>query len=443
MEHASLRPFILAKDIKAWLRNYLYYSTLIYVFSLLIIVRLGLSIRFIEVSLLLICLVVNVTRVSAWIYWFLLYLGMSGIIGIARGTDSLPQFLIEFRAISINLLFYSFFFKLIRNDFERAFFTYTRIAFWFAVIAFPLWVGSCITAHDYIRLQGLATEPAEFCSIILPAYYWYAYQLFTERKRGVEVAVFTLAVTLSGSSLGYLSVAFGILLLLSRGSKHILTGFLTVCVLLGTAYEASSFFRMRVDDTLLAATTLDFSGIGSNLSAYSLVSNALVTEQVLKESPLIGNGLGSHAISHARFLGNLRGIEFFVDMNLENANALEAGSFTLRVLSEFGILGYLGLLAFLVYFHVGGKGPRAAMSNAILVCFFLKLIRSGQYYPPEQFFFVFIYILNHRKFRRESRAGVHGASSRSPLAPLDPIETKGILGVNNEKRTKGRLCLSI
>src|ERR1035441_164197 len=197
-------------------------------------------------------------------------------------------------------------------------------------------------------------------------------------------------------------------------------------MLLGTAYEASSFFRMRVDDTLLAATTLDFEEIGSNLSTYSLISNALITQQVLKESPLIGNGLGSHAISHARFLSNLRGIQFFVDMHLENANALEAGSFTLRVLSEFGILGYLGVLAFLVHFHVGGKGHRAAISNAILVCFFLKLIRAGQYYPPEQFFFIFIYIFNHRQFIRESRTGAPVTKSRFPLAPLNPIEVKEI-----------------
>src|ERR1017187_10151055 len=221
MEYASKPPVALAKAIKTFLRNYLYFSTLIYVFSLLLMGRL--SIRFMEVNLLLMCLVVNVTRISGWIYWFLLYLALSGIVGIARGTDAFPQFLIESRAISINLLYYYFFFKLIRNDFERAFLAYARIAYWFAIIALFVWAGACIAGHDIERLRGLATEPAEFCSLIMPAYYWYAYRLLTARKHVVEVVIFAIAVILLVSSLGYLSVAFGILLLSSRSSKHILS----------------------------------------------------------------------------------------------------------------------------------------------------------------------------------------------------------------------------
>ena len=338
----------------ARLRNFLYYSTLIYVFSALLIVRLGLSIRPLEVGLLLMCLVVSITHISGWILWFLLYLFVSGVLGIAHGTDSFSLFFVQFRAISINLLYYYFFFKMIRNDFERAFFTYTRIAYWFAIIALPLWAGSCIAAHDYVRLAGLATEPAAFCILIVPAYYWYAYQLVTTHKHAAEVAIFTLAVVLSGSSLGVLSVAFGAFLLLSGRRRHFLAAPLVVCALLGIMYASSSLFRLRVDDTLVAATTLDLTG--SNLSTYALISNALVTQQVLEESPLIGNGLGSYPMSHERFLYNIQGIEFFIEQNLENTDELTASSITLRILSELGILGYLGVLVFLFHFHVGGIG---------------------------------------------------------------------------------------
>jgi lipopolysaccharide O-acetyltransferase len=38
-------------------------------------------------------------------------------------------------------------------------------------------------------------------------------------------------------------------------------------------------------------------------------------------------------------------------------------------------------------------------ARVIKVCFFLKLIRAGAYYQPEQFFFIFIYILNHKRAR--------------------------------------------
>ena len=43
---------------------------------------------------------------------------------------------------------------------------------------------------------------------------------------------------------------------------------------------------------------------------------------------------------------------------------------------------------------------RAAISNALLVVFFLKLIRDGNYFAPEHFF-IFIYMLNYRQHKLE------------------------------------------
>jgi hypothetical protein len=413
----TFRPrFTSANGGNAWLRNYLYYFTLIGVFSNRFIVHSGFKLRLYYLGLILFCLVVKVTRISAWILCFLAYIALSGIIGLERGTDTLTQVVIEFRAISASVLYYYFFFKLIRFDFEHAFLSYTRLAYWFSVIALPLWAGSCILQHGYVRLAGLALEPADFCSIILPAYYWAAYQFISARKQLMQVVVFTLAVALSLSSIGYISCAFGLFLLLSGRRKHLLLAPVIICALLGFIYTVSSNFRVRFDDTIAAATTGDMTG--ANLSTYSLISNAIVTGHVLEESPILGNGLGSHLISHDRFLYYVRGLDFFIDMNFVNANAPEAASLTLRVLSEFGILGYLGVLAFVIHFYVGGTSRWAAISNALLTCFFLKLTRNGNYYPPEQFFFVFIYILNYRSFKRETGARAPRIVPRLPKSPL-------------------------
>lgn len=63
-----------AATVSEWLRNYLYYSTLIYVFSLLWMGASGIGItKIIEVNLLLMCLVVKVTRIPRWMLWFVLY----------------------------------------------------------------------------------------------------------------------------------------------------------------------------------------------------------------------------------------------------------------------------------------------------------------------------------------------------------------------------------
>ena len=107
------------------------------------------------------------------------------------------------------------------------------------------------------------------------------------------------------------------------------------------------------------------------------------------------------------------GVDDFIDRGMADINAQDAASFTLRVLSEFGLLGYLGVLFFVFHFHVGGGARHAAISNAILVSFFLKLVRGGIYFPPEQFFFIIIYLLNYRQFARGSRAPVR----RSPINP--------------------------
>ncbi len=340
--------------------------------------------------------------------WFLLYLTVSCIVGLATGKASFDWTFVEYRAIAINVLYYYFFFKLIRNDSDRAFSTYVKFAFWYAVIAIPMWAFS-IGART-VRLQGLSTEPAQYCMIVLPAYYWYAYRFLTTRKHALEVAIFTLSVTVSGSSLGYVCVAFGIVLLLSRRKRYLIVAPFIVAVLLSAAYVTSPFVRVRANSLLFVTASSDLTG--AELSTYSFISNALVTQEVLKESPLIGNGLGSHPTSHARFLQDIPGVEYFSGMSLESMNAAEAGSLTFRVLSEFGVLGYLGLLFFVFHFHVGGNGPRAAISNGILVCFLLKLIRSGEYYQPEQFFFIFVYVLNYRHFKSERPPTTKPSSTR-------------------------------
>ena len=406
------------------LRTYIYYSTLVGVFSAVLMIRVPFAIRLFDVimltNLLLMFLLINLERVAPWVLWLMLYLALSGGIGIVNGTDSISLVAKELLGISVSLLYFYSFFKLIHNDFERAFLTYAKFAYWFAIIALPLWAVSCFEVHGYERLQGLTSEPTAFCQLVLPAFYWYASQYLTSRKHGVEVAIFTLAIVLSGSSNGYLCVAFGAILLLSGRRKNLLAVPIVLGGLLGLIYAVSPDFRMRIDDTLLAATTEDVSG--ANLSTYALISNMIVTQQVLKESPLIGNGLGSHPLSHEKFMGDVPGIQSFVDMGTSDLNAADAASLTLRVLSELGLLGYIGVLAFLIYFHVSGSGPRSAISNAILVHFFLKLLRGGQYFDPEQFFFIFVYIFNHRQFKHEARTVDRLDSLRPSTAGLKLVE---------------------
>jgi hypothetical protein len=418
MEQTVNRPVAPPDRSYTSVHNYIYWSTLIGVFSGMLRVQIPfyllLFYLIMLINFLLMPLIVNFARIAAWIPCFILYLAASGGIGIVFGTDTIAQVAKEFLGISVSVVYFYYFFKMIEDDVERAFSTYARIAFWFTIVAFPIWAGSCIYFHRFERLRGLTEEPTAFCILVLPAYYWYSYQYFTSRRFGTRVAVFTLAIILSESSNGYLAVAFGAVLLLSRRMKHLVFVPVVVGGLLGLAYSASADFRLRADDTLLALFTQDVSQ--SNYSTYALMSNLFVTQQVLKESPVIGNGLGSHVSSHQRFIGDVPGVERFLTDSAD-LNATEAASLALRTLSELGILGFSGVLIFLFYFYVGGNGPRAALSNALLVCFSLKVLRDGNYFGPEQFFFIFIYMLNHRQHKLEVRSIALSPSPRLSIAP--------------------------
>ncbi len=150
----------------ASLRNYIYWSTLIGVFSGVLVFRIPFRFLIFDglmlLNLLLMLLLVNFARIAEWIPSFILYVAVSGGIGILNGTDTISQVAKEFLGISVSLLYFYYFFRMIGNDIERAFSTYARIAYWFAVIALPLWAGTCIYFHSYVRLQGLTSEPGAF-----------------------------------------------------------------------------------------------------------------------------------------------------------------------------------------------------------------------------------------------------------------------------------------
>jgi len=344
-------------------------------------------------NLCLMPLAVSIAAVPRWLILFIGYLCLSGTIGIVMGTDTMVQIAKQAIGIIVMAYYYYLFFKMIGNDIEMAFAFFARVSYWVCLIGFPLWIGRAILEHGFDRSRSVTTEPAELCTLLLPAYYWFASWYFLKRKYGRETLICTITLIISGSSLGLVSAVFGGMLMLAARKRSLISIPIIVIPLVAGAYFASPDFRLRIDDTVmgLAANSVE----DTNLSSYAVLSNLFVTEQVLMDSPLLGHGIGSHVISHDRYLDSVSGIDAFDDEWLQT-NASDAASMTLRVLSELGIVGYLALLWFLVRFRVSGNSPYGIMSNAIMTSFFLKLIRGGLYFPPEQFFFIFIFIYCHR-----------------------------------------------
>lgn len=395
-----------AVRIPGSLSRFVYLSTLLGVFSGILSVYVGSTIfLFYFVMLFNLLLIWGFLRplvFPKWLGWFLLYLVASGLIGVWRGTDTVFLFGKQVAAIGLSALYFANFFDFEDNSVNNAWVAYAKLAYVLTLVALAMWVVECWIKHSFVRLHGVTTEPSAYCALTLPAYYWYAYQWKKYGKDRKEVVWITLGVALSTSSDGYLAAIFGLLLLFGKRLTTLSVAAIAACGLAVGIYAVSPNVQLRVDDTVGALVNSDVSG--TNLSTYALISNMFVTERVFEVHPILGNGLGSHVQSNHEYIGDVPGEQLVETSWDAGANVQDAASLTLRCISELGLMGLLGIFWFILHFRVGGNSDRGAISSAILTVFFQKLLRGGGYSNPEQFFFVMVYILNYRQFRREAGA---------------------------------------
>jgi hypothetical protein len=383
------------------LRKYLYYSTLVGVFSGGALLRIGIGFDLqlfylLMIGNLLLMLLLAQFSIPKRLVLLALYLLASGFIGIRNGTDSVGLFVKQFLGIVISAFYFYNFFQLQDNRVQRAFHHYAIGAYWASIAGFIILPLQIVFTRQS-RLQSVFLEPSHYTMVCIPALYYFACHWLVHRKYGRQVVVMLLAFAFSVSALGVLGIAFGLFLILSRYRFWKLAAPLLIAGFIGIVCLASSEFRLRVVDTVVAIQKSDVEG--SNLSTFALMANLFVTTRVFEDNPIFGHGLGSHPMSHAYYLEEIPGIQSFIDVDAERLNATDAASLFLRSLSELGLVGVIGILTFIWYFHVPGHGPHAQISDAIFIYFFLKLLRSGIYFGPEQFFFILVYILNFRHYK--------------------------------------------
>ncbi len=320
----------------------------------------------------------------------------SGVAGIARTSDTVPLFSKELAGISVSALYFCCFARLTDFDVNECFRNYAHTAYYVALVGlilFPIqfkW-------FDLPRLQSVLREPAMFAITCLPALYYFADQWQRHRRDGTKLLVLGLAFALAGSSVGFLGIMFGICVF-GRRYKHGAVLIPAAVALMGIGvYAASSDFRMRLNDTAKSSQTFDVSE--ANISTLAFVSNAYVTFQSVRDHPLVGTGVGSHKLSHEKFIGMVPGVEQWEDTAALEIAAADANSLFLRVLSECGILGILLVLWFIWHYRARNGQGVEGISQAIWVYFFVKLLRGGAYFSPEQFFFIVLYAVNGRSRR--------------------------------------------
>ena len=318
-----------------------------------------------------------------------------------------------------NALVFYLLMKVNRYDVKRLFKVYLNLAFLVGLIGLfqemsflsgfragydfsymlPSW-RLYLSEAGFLKISSIMSEPASFCYVMMPAFFAALTSFsksnfkFLNKSRSL---VIILSVVLSFSLVGYIGMVFSFMLLLFNYTKirYLVVGTVLASIIMFFAYDNVADLKTRVDDSINAfagKTKLE----ETNLSTFTLFSNALVAWESFKDNPVFGSGLGSHRISHDRYM------EKVVDVSAVMANYKytflnkgDASSLFLRLLSETGLLGLLFIFCFVFRFWTLKKNDKSGflwiVSNAILAVFLIRAIRGGHYFVGGTFFFMWLY----------------------------------------------------
>jgi hypothetical protein len=344
------------------------------------------------------------------------------LFNVYAGLDKIELLLKQVVGISINA---AWFYILIQiNDYEirKLFRIYLNISFLVASIGlfqeisflfdfkpgydfsyiFPFWTFH--PAGNILRINSILPEPSGLVVSLMPAAFASLCSLIDkslELQTKFRSVVIMIVFILSFSSTGYaiLIISLFLILINYKRTRYASAILIFTVVFAFFAFRLSPDFRVRVVDSVnILRTKTNLEDV--NYSTYALFSNALVTKKSLKLSPLIGTGLGSHEISYARFIPEIKRKE-----GTHLVNVQDAASLFLRLLSETGVLGLGLFLFFLLRFYLR-KGDRYpvdlwVVNNSIFLYFIIRLLRVGHYFTDGFFLFFWMYYFSRIKANQE------------------------------------------
>jgi len=371
------------------LSRYLLFSTLFLIFSESLRVKSFIDLKFsyviIIVNIILFLFLKQKTQYPKKAFWAILLIIILSLISFLKGNDTIVAILPQIIGISLSSFYFYNFFKFSPYSVDYIFDKYAKWSVVLAGIGIVIAVVHYLTGDFGYRLQSIFTEPAHFCGVMLPAFYYY---LKNRDKNFYRLSIISFALILSLSSVGYLGMLVCLIIYRKKINILVNASVFFISIVLGVViYLNVESFRLRIDDTLSSIGTFDVEDV--NLSTYALVSNLYVATNVFKESPVIGNGIGSHQLSHKKYIYGLTGIDSFSE-DFQSFNSEDANSLFIRILSDLGLIGIVLVITFIIMCYTK-HDHFYVLSRAILVYFFYKLLREGHYFSPEMYFFVFAY----------------------------------------------------
>ena len=376
------------------MKKYILISTIIAVFSESLFFRFYIDFKIFYILVFINFIIFsfsNKFHFSKTISRVLLVLLLIGFYTILIGENTTVRLISQLVGIFfVSNYFYSFF-NIIDVKIEKIFKFYSHTALVISIYGIIQSVILSIINNELIPVKGILLEPAHFAAIVLPSCYYF-YKSSSNSHNNLFFLIVLIAIIFSFSSIGYLGVLFGVILLPNKLTfKRIITTAFFIFIIFSVLIQYVNQFEVRTKDTIDSISNQNLGGV--NLSTYALLSNLYVAVNSFTNHPIIGSGIGSHLISHNKYIDSIEGVDSFSE-EFVNLNAQDANSLFLRVLSETGLLGILLVFYFIVK---NFSSENNIISKAILIYFFCKLFREGHYFSPELYFFVFAYYYNKLK----------------------------------------------
>ena len=270
---------------------------------------------------------------------------------------------------------------------------------WVAIIGYILY----FTEINYVggRLNSIFKEPAHYVIVVIPACYYYF-----KNKSYINFAIIFGTLLLSNSSLGFIGCGLIFLIpnLTLKRVSYLLGILPLVALVFYYAYTELPFFKLRIDDTYNSLNVINTGKFDkdTNLSSYVLISNLYIAKKNITDHPL-GSGIGSHHYMHTeKYLKEMRPPQYIRKQHKETDNSFDANSLFTRICSEFGFIGML-LIIFIMY-QASMCYPNKDMifAQGIFIYFLLKLFRDGHYFPPEFFFFIWLFYFSFKEYRAQN-----------------------------------------
>ncbi|WP_126972568.1 hypothetical protein [Gynurincola endophyticus] len=308
----------------------------------------------------------------------------------------LKQFIAVFIIYSVNII------VLTRSSYQHVFELYIRFAFYsaiFGIIQYVLFhtVNINILMGPHGRLDSIAYEPSHYAAILIPAL---IYTFFNFKRFKREFMIMIIALILTFNLTSYLTFLIIIAFSYLNPLYIIFTVPVLYYVIFGYLADFNENFSMRISDTVSVFKgdiNILNSTIEANGTTVSMYSNLNVALENVRKLNFIGSGMGGNEEAYYNLYANtMFRYNYFYGLN---ANA--GHSLTIRIFSEFGVIGLLIYLYTIIRRVVFMNGQHKIIALACSSHFLVKTFKLGAYIDYGTPFFIAMLFVNYLDFRKK------------------------------------------